>query len=257
MKKINLNTLIKKKKCVTEGCQNYGNEENKGQCNKCEFGFLPFGPNYDKWFKDMPTFPKPKIFREAEEMKVQPNNTNLGKKTGALSKDDLTEYIDEPEVLKEKAKLLAKLIKESKYLCCYTGAGISTSCKIPDYRGPKGVWTMQSIGKKMEKSISLTLALPSPCHYSLVKLHEDKILKCTISTNVDGLHKRSGIPDEQLLELHGNIYLEKCVKCKHEYFRKFSVGSGRNHETGRKCEQKGCDGKLLDSIIHFGENLPQ
>ena len=68
---------------------------------------------------------------------------------------------------------------------------------------------------------------------------------------------RSGIPHDQLQELHGNIYLEKCEKCKTEYFRKFNVmGSGKQHLTGRKCEKEGCDGFLLDSIIHFGENLP-
>jgi NAD-dependent SIR2 family protein deacetylase len=69
---------------------------------------------------------------------------------------------------------------------------------------------------------------------------------------------RSGIPHDQLKELHGNIYLEKCEKCKAEYFRKFNVmGSGRQHLTGRKCEKENCDGFLIDSIIHFGENLPE
>ena len=78
----------------------------------------------------MPEFPKPTVFRKAE-VPFSPNKTEVGKRTGALSEEDLTEYMDEPQVLQEKAKLFAKLVKESNYLCCYTGAGISTSCKIP------------------------------------------------------------------------------------------------------------------------------
>jgi len=38
---------------------------------------------------------------------------------------------------------------------------------------------------------------------SLVKLHEKGTLKCLVSQNTDGLHRRSGMPPEGLAELHG------------------------------------------------------
>jgi len=48
-----------------------------------------------------------------------------------------------------------------------------------------------------------------------------KKLKFVISQNTDGLHRRSGIPVDQLAELHGNSYLERCNKCGKEYLSDF------------------------------------
>lgn len=48
------------------------------------------------------------------------------------------EIEDELNVLSEKIDSLVNLINESEHIVVYTGAGISTSSNIPDYRGPKG-----------------------------------------------------------------------------------------------------------------------
>jgi NAD-dependent SIR2 family protein deacetylase len=48
-------------------------------------------------------------------------------------------------------------------------------------------------------------------------------LKYIISQNVDGLHRKSGIPYDNLAELHGNTNLEVCVKCQTGYMRDFRV----------------------------------
>lgn len=103
-------------------------------------------------------------------------------------------------------------------------------------------------------------ALPSYTHMALVKLNETGLLKFLISQNVDGLHRRSGFPPEAMAELHGNTNLEKCLKCKKEYLRDFRVRNAQkvhDHKTGRKCEDPNCKGSLADSIINFGENLPE
>lgn len=63
------------------------------------------------------------------------------------AKRRLEEFEDSEEVLNKKCLLLAQAIAQSQHLVVYTGAGISTAAKIPDYRGPNGIWTRLQQGK--------------------------------------------------------------------------------------------------------------
>jgi len=85
---------------------------------------------------------------------------------------------------------------------------------------------------------------------------------------VDSLHLKSGFPPNKLVELHGNAFMERCDTCGTEYTRDFDVTSKKvyfpdeqstssSHWTGRMCEKAGCVGKLMDSIVNFGEFIPQ
>jgi NAD-dependent SIR2 family protein deacetylase len=189
--------------------------------------------------------------------------------TALKTEDEKKEYFDAPEELEEKVNQLAEWILESEHFIAFTGAGISTSAGIADYRsgyntvlptGP-GCWEKKAQGKASNKPkirTEMIKAIPTPTHMALVKLMEQNHLKYLISQNIDGLHRRSGIPPEKLAEVHGNTNLEKCLKCKKEYMRDFRVRTAKNvhsHETGRLCEDERCKGKLIDSIINFGENL--
>jgi len=157
----------------------------------------------------------------------------------------LVEHHDEPEVLLAKVKELADLVRSSQYTVAFTGAGISSSAGLATYRGPDGVWTRRDQGLPAPKSSKLAATLPTPAHMALVELFNQKALKHIVSTNVDGLHRRSGISEADLSELHGNCYKENCKNCRKEYFRKFDAterGTRSDHLTGRNCDV--CQGPL-------------
>jgi NAD-dependent SIR2 family protein deacetylase len=160
----------------------------------------------------------------------------------------------------------------------FTGAGISTSAGVPDFRSGvntvldtgAGWWTtlaeerkQRSLGaaasavpaKAPAKSVDMSKAQPTPTHMALVELQRRGILKYVISQNVDGLHRRSGIPSAQMSELHGNNTVEACDTCHKEYLRDFKIRSDEQHFTGRGCTIAGCGGRLKDTIINFNEDV--
>eukprot|EP01100_Stratorugosa_tubuloviscum_P005191 TRINITY_DN2354_c2_g1_i1.p1 TRINITY_DN2354_c2_g1~~TRINITY_DN2354_c2_g1_i1.p1 ORF type:complete len:459 (+),score=216.86 TRINITY_DN2354_c2_g1_i1:118-1494(+) len=175
------------------------------------------------------------------------------------NKKELEEFEISIEELEKQAEQLAKLIKRAKCFVVSTGAGISTSAGIADFRGPTGVWTLQAQGKEdMIKSTPMLSAYPTITHMALVALEKAGYLKFLISQNVDGLHRKSGFPPHKMAELHGNTCVEYCKICHKEYLRDFDCrrdsNSVHDHRTGRLCQ---CRNELYDSIINFGENLPR
>ena len=99
--------------------------------------------------------------------------------------------------------------------------------------------------------VSYTMLRPTYTHEAVQKLMSLGLLKHVISQNTDGLHRLSGIPREQMSELHGNAFHERCEKCGTKYERPFParthVAAGPehlcvhchcSHRTGRICERK-------------------
>ncbi|KAG6637810.1 NAD-dependent protein deacetylase SRT1 [Carya illinoinensis] len=174
-----------------------------------------------------------------------------------VGKVGMAEYFDSARILQEKIERLAMTIQKSKHLVVFTGAGISTSCGIPDFRGPKGIWTLQREGQALpEASLPFHRAMPSLTHMALVELEKAGILKFLISQNVDGLHLRSGIPREKLAELHGNSFMEACPSCGAEYLRDFEVETIGLKETSRRCFDVKCGAKLKDTVLDWEDALP-
>uniref|UniRef100_A0A8W4FP14 protein acetyllysine N-acetyltransferase n=1 Tax=Sus scrofa TaxID=9823 RepID=A0A8W4FP14_PIG len=147
----------------------------------------------------------------------------------------LPEVFDPPEELEQKVWELAQLVWQSSNVVFHTGAGISTASGIPDFRGPHGVWTMEERGLAPKFDTTFENARPTKTHMALVQLERVGLLRFLVSQNVDGLHVRSGFPRDKLAELHGNMFVEECVKCKTQYVRDTVVGSMGLKATGRLC----------------------
>ncbi len=151
----------------------------------------------------------------------------------------------------------------------FTGAGISTSSGIPDYRGPQGVWKtrkpvyyqdfMESAEhrrrywqQKMEDAETWGTAPPNEVHRSIVRLESAGKLEMVVTQNVDGLHTIAGTTKDRLVEIHGTNREIECQTCgdrsaPQPHFETFV-------QTGEVpvCH---CDGILKAATISFGQGL--
>ncbi len=164
---------------------------------------------------------------------------------------------------------LATLIRDSKRLLVFTGAGISTGSGIPDFRGPQGVWKrrqpvyyhdfMRSEAAriehwefKLEGWAAFRDAKPNAAHHAIVRLEKAGKLLLLATQNIDGLHELAGTSPAKLVELHGTNRWIECQTCgelsdPEPHFEAFS--------RTRKPPVCHCGGFLKPATISFGQNL--
>ena len=167
---------------------------------------------------------------------------------------------------------LQELIKKSKKLVFFTGAGISTNSGIPDFRGPQGVWKtstpiyfqdfinskekrIESWERKFSNELSIDSAKPNSGHLKLAEIINKKEGSHLITQNVDNLHQDSGIDDSKITELHGNATYAKCLECS----KKYELGSLKKEFLSSKeppfCND--CGGIVKTATISFGQAMPE
>ncbi|KAG7278997.1 hypothetical protein CRUP_001938 [Coryphaenoides rupestris] len=96
--------------------------------------------------------------------------------------------------------------------------------------------------------------LPNYIHYFIRTLHHKGLLLRVYTQNIDGLEKMCGIPDDKLVEAHGNFATASCHLCYTPYpaeDAKVAIMSG-NVPT---CSF--CAGTVKPDVVFFGEDLPQ
>ncbi|XP_030748926.1 NAD-dependent protein deacetylase Sirt6 [Sitophilus oryzae] len=164
------------------------------------------------------------------------------------------------EEVKDKCLLLTEWLQKAKHVVVHTGAGISTAAGIPDFRGPKGVWTLEKEGKKPEINISFNEAIPTRTHMALKYLVEKDYVHYIVSQNIDGLHLRTGVPRTNLAELHGNMFIGQCDTCESQFVRPTATSTVGQKDLGEFCKRavrgRTCRGKLRDTILDWEADLP-
>ncbi|KAB8276785.1 hypothetical protein BDV30DRAFT_224116 [Aspergillus minisclerotigenes] len=131
-----------------------------------------------------------------------------------------------------------KLLQESKNIIVLTGAGISTSLGIPDFRSkdtglysqlahlglsdPQEVFDIQifredpGIFYSIAKDILPTEKKYSPTH-GFIRLLQDKgKLLTNYTQNIDNIEANAGILPEKIVQCHGSFATATCVKCQYK-----------------------------------------
>ncbi len=167
---------------------------------------------------------------------------------------------------------LARMIDDATRVVVFTGAGISTESGIPDFRSPGGVWSkmkpiyfQEFVGDEDKRREAWTRVFngtagwtgraPNAGHDAVARLVATGKVSSVITQNVDNLHQDSGIPDDRVIELHGNASYATCLKCglRHEFRDLRPIFVERNEiPTCRSC------GNLVKSAtISFGQQMPE
>ena len=167
-------------------------------------------------------------------------------------------------------KRLADKISEGGKNVVFTGAGISTESGIPDYRSKGGLWDrfrpvyfdefmsskdarIEYWRRKTELYHDLVNARPNAAHRALVTLYNRGLLAAVITQNIDNLHQKAGLPEDTVIELHGNTLRVRCMQCDavyplNEVQQRIEAG-----DVAPECE---CGGYLKPDTISFGQAMP-
>ena len=166
------------------------------------------------------------------------------------------------------------MIDAAQRIVVFTGAGISTESGIPDFRSPgTGLWNkikpiefqefLASEERRQESwrrrfgsaDSNWSNAKPNRGHLAVARLVEDGRACAVITQNVDNLHQDSGVPADQVIELHGNNSFAKCLACETRYEL---ADLKHQFETLGRVEPCGrCGGIIKSATISFGQSMPE
>jgi NAD-dependent protein deacetylase/lipoamidase len=163
-------------------------------------------------------------------------------------------------------------VDESSRIGVLTGAGISTESGIPDFRGPRGVWTRDPAAEKLSnihyymsdpevRKLSWKSrvdhpgwhARPNAGHRALVALERRGTLHALITQNIDGLHQMAGHSPHIVVEVHGTMRDAMCMHCGWRGPMQPVLDRVRAGEEDPPCRE--CGGILKSATISFGQPL--
>lgn len=163
---------------------------------------------------------------------------------------------------------LITILKESKNIVFFGGAGVSTESGIPDFRSSNGLFNEKlKLTFTPEQLVSHSFfvrypeefytfykskliypeAKPNNCHLALAKLEQLGKLKAVITQNIDGLHQMAG--SKTVFELHGSVHRNYCTKCHTFYDAKFIL------EANEVPTCTKCGGTVKPDVVLYEECL--
>lgn len=169
-----------------------------------------------------------------------------------------------------------EILRPAEQILVFSGAGLSTESGIPDFRGPDGLWTkvdpddfniaryvenreLRVRGWRMHLNGELwgarSTVQPNQGHMAIVRLHEAGRLAGVVTQNVDGLHHSSGLDDDMVAELHGNVRHSHCLSCQTRWDTETVLEWVEAGEDDPPCPV--CGGIVKTGTIMFGEMLPE
>ncbi|SNZ07494.1 SIR2 family NAD-dependent protein deacylase [Cohaesibacter gelatinilyticus] len=172
---------------------------------------------------------------------------------------------------KSRQQILLEAINAASNIIVFTGAGISTESGVPDYRSPGGLWhkfepimyedfvsseetRREDWRRRFILNDEFKKAEPNNGHLAIVELQKQNRLLRVITQNVDGLHQRSGLSDDNVIELHGNCTYATCLTCAKPYSFEKCHEKIETTDQSPLCDE--CGGLLKAAVINFGQAMP-
>ncbi|XP_038197148.1 NAD-dependent protein deacetylase sirtuin-1 isoform X2 [Arvicola amphibius] len=173
-----------------------------------------------------------------------------------------------------------KLLQECKKIIVLTGAGVSVSCGIPDFRSRDGIYARLAVDFpdlpdpqamfdieyfrkdprpffKFAKEIYPGQFQPSLCHKFIALSDKEGKLLRNYTQNIDTLEQVAGI--QRIIQCHGSFATASCLICKYKVDCETVRGDIFNQVVPR-CPRCPADEPLAimkPEIVFFGENLPE
>ena len=165
---------------------------------------------------------------------------------------------------------LKEIIKESRNIVVFTGAGISVPSGIPDFRSADGIYNQKTKFKASPEDIishsffvnntedfysfykdkmCYPKAEPNAAHKYFADLEKKGKNVIIVTQNIDGLHQKAG--SSIVYELHGTIHQNFCQRCG----RMFGLDYVMNANGVPHCDK--CGGIVNPNVVLYEEGLDE
>ena len=172
-----------------------------------------------------------------------------------------------------------------------TGAGVSAESGIPTFRGKDGYWrnldptklaTPEAFARDpqlvwdwyRERRQGIRIARSNAAHEAIARFAQRTDEFLLVTQNVDDLHARAGVAAEKMVQIHGDIFVTRCLRCdfecqdyeqEHEHEQEDpAVFRTREHVRALKaatCRRTPkcpkCNALMRPGVVWFGEQLPR